>query len=86
MVPSLLGMDRPNGTSGAEHEEVDMTEDQGQATWGNVAEWHGKMIVDRNGEKIGKLQGVYVDVETDEPVVGLALSGRPEPAEVDWKS
>lgn len=23
--------------------------------------------MDRNGERIGKLQGVYVDVETDEP-------------------
>ena len=30
----------------------------------NVAEWHGKMLVDRNGEKIGKLEDVYVDVET----------------------
>ena len=32
-----------------------------------MAEWHGKMLVDRNGEKIGKLQDVYVDVETDAP-------------------
>jgi PRC-barrel domain len=31
----------------------------------NVAEWHGKLLVDLNGEKIGKLQDVYVDVETD---------------------
>jgi sporulation protein YlmC with PRC-barrel domain len=38
-----------------------MTEDEGQAKW-NVAEWHGKMLVDRNGEHIGKLQDVYVDV------------------------
>jgi uncharacterized protein YrrD len=43
-----------------------MTEDQGQAKW-DVTEWHGKMLVDCNGEKIGKLQDVYVDVETDEP-------------------
>ena len=46
-----------------------MTEDQNQATW-SVAEWHGKMLVDRNGEKIGKLQDVYVDIETDEPQFG----------------
>ena len=32
----------------------------------NVAEWHGKMLVDRDGERIGKLQDVYVDVENDE--------------------
>jgi uncharacterized protein YrrD len=43
-----------------------MTEDQGQAKW-DATEWHGKMLVDCNGEKIGKLQDVYVDVETDEP-------------------
>ena len=36
-----------------------MTEQQDQ--W-NVAQWHGKMLVDRNGEKIGKLEDVYVDV------------------------
>ncbi len=32
-----------------------------------VAEWHGRMLLDRDGGKIGKLQDVYVDVETDEP-------------------
>ena len=31
----------------------------------NIAEWHGKDLVDRDGMKIGKLEGVYVDVETD---------------------
>ena len=51
-----------------------MTEDQGQATW-NVAEWHGKMIVDRNGENIGKLQDVYVDVENDEPQFATVKEG-----------
>ena len=43
-----------------------MTDNPGDAQW-NVADWHGKMLVDRNGEKIGKLQDVYVDVETDIP-------------------
>ena len=28
----------------------------------NIGEWHGKDLVDRDGEKIGKLQDVYVDV------------------------
>jgi uncharacterized protein YrrD len=55
-------------------EETDMTDDQAQAKW-NVAEWHGKMLVDRNGEKIGKLQDVYVDVETDEPQFGTVKEG-----------
>jgi len=51
-----------------------MTEDHDQATW-NVAEWHGKTLIDRNGEKIGKLQDVYVDVETDEPQFGTVKEG-----------
>jgi sporulation protein YlmC with PRC-barrel domain len=51
-----------------------MTEHQQDPEW-NVAEWHGKMLVDRNGEKIGKLQDVYVDVETDEPQFGTVKEG-----------
>jgi PRC-barrel domain len=41
----------------------------------NIAEWHGKTLVDRNGQKIGKLQDVYVDVETDEPMFGTVKEG-----------
>jgi sporulation protein YlmC with PRC-barrel domain len=51
-----------------------MTEGQGDAKW-NVAEWHGKMLIDRDGEKIGKLQDVYVDVETDEPQFATVKEG-----------
>jgi hypothetical protein len=52
----------------------DVTEDQDQAQW-SVAEWHDKMLVDRNGQKIGKLQDVYVDVETDEPQFATVKEG-----------
>jgi len=55
-------------------EEANMTEDQSPTTW-NVAEWHGKTIVDRDGERIGKLQDVYVDVETDEPQFATVKEG-----------
>ena len=41
----------------------------------NVAEWHGKMLVDSHGEKIGKLQDVYVDVENDEPQFATVKEG-----------
>ena len=51
-----------------------MTEDQPDSEW-NLAEWHGKVLVDRDGEKIGKLQDVYVDVETDEPQFGTVKEG-----------
>ncbi len=42
----------------------------------NLAEWHGKSLIDRNGEKIGKLEDVYVDVETDEPMFATVKEGR----------
>jgi len=51
-----------------------MTEVQEQASW-SVAEWHDKMILDCAGEKIGKLQDVYVDVETDEPQFATVKEG-----------
>jgi uncharacterized protein YrrD len=51
-----------------------MTDAQENARW-NVAEWHGKLLVDRNGEKIGKLEDVYVDVETDEPKFATVKEG-----------
>jgi hypothetical protein len=51
-----------------------MTEHQQEGEW-NVAEWHGKMLFDRHGERIGKLQDVYVDVETDEPQFATVKEG-----------
>jgi len=51
-----------------------MTDEVEDARW-NVAEWHGKMLVDRNGEKIGKLHEVYVDVENDEPQFATVKEG-----------
>jgi uncharacterized protein YrrD len=41
----------------------------------NIAEWHGKDLVDRDGTKIGRLEDVYVDVETDEPMFGTVKEG-----------
>lgn len=54
--------------------EMDMTEAQDSAMW-NVAEWHGKMLFDVAGEKLGKLQDVYVDVATDEPQFATVKEG-----------
>jgi sporulation protein YlmC with PRC-barrel domain len=50
------------------------SEHQEEAEW-NMAEWHGKMLIDRNGERIGKLQDVYVDVETDAPQFATVKEG-----------
>ena len=41
----------------------------------NIAEWRGKQLVDLTGDKIGKLEDVYVDVETDEPIFGTVKEG-----------
>ena len=41
----------------------------------NLADWHGKDLIDNAGQKIGKLQDVYVDVETDEPMFGTVKEG-----------
>jgi hypothetical protein len=51
-----------------------MNEPQQEAEW-NVTEWHGKTLVDRDGEKIGKLEDVYVDVETDLPQFATVKEG-----------
>jgi hypothetical protein len=51
-----------------------VNEHQAEAEW-NVAEWRGKLLVDLNGAKIGKLQDVYVDVETDEPQFATVKGG-----------
>ncbi len=51
-----------------------MSDDQ-QVPELNVSEWHGKTIVDLDGEKIGKLEDVYVDVETDVPQFATVKEG-----------
>lgn len=52
-----------------------MTDDPQEAAEWNLAEWRGKTLVDCEGEKIGKLQDVYVDVETDVPQFATVKEG-----------
>ncbi|MGZ4291623.1 MAG: PRC-barrel domain-containing protein [Gaiellaceae bacterium] len=40
-----------------------------------IAEWRGRELVDSAGERIGKLEEVYFDVETDEPQFGTVKEG-----------
>ena len=56
-----------------DRQDTTMSDPQ-DAEW-RVAEWHGKMLVDRSGERIGKLQDVYVDVENDEPRFATVKEG-----------
>jgi hypothetical protein len=41
----------------------------------NVSQWQGEDVVDSDGDKIGKMEAVYVDVDTDEPVFGAVQVG-----------
>jgi sporulation protein YlmC with PRC-barrel domain len=38
-------------------------------------EWRGQDLVDPDGEKVGKLEDVYFDVASDEPVFALVSTG-----------
>jgi PRC-barrel domain len=51
-----------------------MTEPESPASW-TASDWQGKVLVDCDGERIGKLQEVYFDVETDEPQFGTVKEG-----------
>lgn len=41
----------------------------------NLADWRGKQLIDRDGKRIGKLEEVYVDTETDEQLFGTVKEG-----------
>jgi hypothetical protein len=64
-TPDLPEVELPTG---------DPTVSSPAATW-TASDWLGKVIVDKDGERIGKLQDVYVDVETDEPQFGTVKEG-----------
>jgi hypothetical protein len=40
-----------------------------------ASDWLGELIIASDGEKIGKLQDIYVDVETDVPQFGTVKEG-----------
>lgn len=41
----------------------------------DLSEWRGRDLIDRNGQRIGKLEDVYFDIETDEPQFGTVKEG-----------
>ena len=42
----------------------------------NITDWRGQDVIDAVGEKLGKLEQVYFDGETDEPDFAAVKSGR----------
>jgi hypothetical protein len=63
-----------DGEPGATDSQPGTADSQPEAKW-SVAEWHGKMLLDCDGEKIGKLQDVYVNVENDVPQFATVKEG-----------
>ena len=61
-----------NATSGAAAPDGEAGR---MAKYQSIAQWHGRDLLDRDGDKIGKLEDVYVDVETDEPMFGIVKEG-----------
>src|SRR4051795_4491048 len=41
----------------------------------NIADWRGQEVVDRTGDKLGKVEEGYFDGETDEPAFIAVKSG-----------
>ena len=41
----------------------------------DLGEWRGRDLIDRDGKRIGKLEDVYFDVESDEPQFGTVKEG-----------
>ena len=42
-----------------------------------VRNWQGSTMVDRDGDRIGNIESIYVDDQTGEPVLTRAHSGWP---------
>jgi sporulation protein YlmC with PRC-barrel domain len=71
---------RANEAAGEPTPEAQPAEENAPDTEPTVAlrdfsEWHGKDLVDSAGERIGKLEDVYFDVETDQPQFATVKEG-----------
>jgi len=44
-------------------------------TVGNIREWSGQSVQSADGDKVGKLESVYVDTTTDEPSFATVTVG-----------
>jgi hypothetical protein len=64
--PRVLGL-RSCACGRSGNEEARRCESNHQAKWSAAAQGQGEILVDRDGDKIGKLYDVYVDMETAPP-------------------
>lgn len=56
---------------------ADASSTEAEATVGHqdLSAWRGRELLDRDGERIGTLEDVYFDIETDEPQFGTVKEG-----------
>lgn len=61
----------------AQEANANQTEAETDSTVGfrDFSEWHCKDLIDRDGERIGKLEDVYFDVGTDQPQFATVKEG-----------
>jgi len=67
-----LAVDAPESAPEANAAEV---ETDPTVAHRDFSEWHGKDLVDRDGDRIGKLEDVYFDVGTDQPQFATVKEG-----------
>jgi uncharacterized protein YrrD len=69
-VDDAIHESAPEATASQTEAEPDPT-----VAYRDFSEWHGKDLVDRDGERIGKLEDVYFDVGTDQPQFATVKEG-----------
>jgi PRC-barrel domain len=63
-----------SATNGRQLEESN-SEAEPNVAHRDFTEWHGRSLIDIDGLKIGKLEGVYFDVETDQAQFATVKEG-----------
>lgn len=43
----------------------------------NLRDWRGRSVIDKEGDKVGSLEAIYVDTSTDEPSFATVQVGFP---------
>jgi hypothetical protein len=60
---------------GADQEPEPVPSEAAPVLHRDLADWRGNDLLDRDGKRIGALQDVYFDIETDEPQFGTVKQG-----------
>jgi PRC-barrel domain len=69
-VDGVIPENAPEVNANVTEAEIDPT-----VAYRDFSEWHGKDLVDRDGERIGKLEDIYFDVGTDQPQFATVKEG-----------